>query len=171
MMQALGSGYVRSFNARHDRTGTLWEGRYFSSPVGSDNYLWNCHNYIELNPVRAKIVDHPGKYQWSSFAGNALGRPDPVLTPHPAYSALSSGSAPAHRAYQRMFERAPSDAEILEIRDRLKKERAYGSEEFLDAIEAVSARSPRYRGRGRPKESSTLEINNSDLFIRSRIGA
>jgi len=78
LMQSVGGGYVRSFNARHGRTGTLWDGRYFSSPVGSDAYFWNCHRYIELNPVRAGIVDVPGSYRWSSNSSNAPGGVDPV---------------------------------------------------------------------------------------------
>jgi len=81
LMQSVGGGYVRSFNDRQNRTGTLWDGRFFSSLVGSDHYLWSCYRYIELNPVRAGIVDAPGEFRWSSHGRNAYGRPDPVVTP------------------------------------------------------------------------------------------
>ena len=148
MMQAVGSGYVRSFNCTHGRTGTLWEGRYFSSPVGTDGYLWNCHKYIELNPVRARIVSDAARYRWSSFARNALGRADDVVTPHPAYAALAK--LDQHVAYRKFFEETLCDATAREIRERLRKERAFGSEAFLATIEGVAARSPRCRSRGRP---------------------
>ena len=67
MVQALGRSYVRYFNRRHGRSGTLWEGRYRSCLVQHDLYLLSSMRYIELNPVRAGMVDHPGAYRWSSY--------------------------------------------------------------------------------------------------------
>jgi len=170
LMQAVGSGYVRSFNAKHERTGTLWEGRYFSSLVGSEAYLWNCYRYIELNPVRASIVREPGLYRWSSFGRNAYGHRDEVVRPHPAYSALASGSHDPTETYRQFFAEALAPAVVLEIRERLRKERGYGSEEFLASVEAIASRSPRCRTSGRPRKSED-DLTISDLFIRSRIGA
>lgn len=63
MMQALGRRYVRYFNNRHRRTGTLWDGRYRSCLVDSESYLLQCQRYIELNPVRAAMVTAPGDYR------------------------------------------------------------------------------------------------------------
>lgn len=68
MMQSLGRSCVRGFNTIHQRTGTLWEGRYRASLVDSESYLFTCMRYIELNPVRANIVERPGQYPWSSYA-------------------------------------------------------------------------------------------------------
>ena len=53
LMQSLGRYYVRYFNQIYKRTGTLWEGRYKSTLVDSDNYFLLVSRYIELNPVRA----------------------------------------------------------------------------------------------------------------------
>src|SRR5690606_34065481 len=53
LMQHIGRRYVRYFNTRHHRTGTLWEGRYKAALVKSGNYFLTCMRYIELNPVRA----------------------------------------------------------------------------------------------------------------------
>ncbi len=61
-MQKLGRGYVGQFNARHRRTGTLWEGRYKASLVDSESYVLRCHRYIELNPVRARMTADPTSY-------------------------------------------------------------------------------------------------------------
>ena len=71
LMRELGQRYVQYFNRRHGRTGTLWEGRYRSSVVESAHYVLACHRYIELNPVRAVLVERPGAYEWSSRRGNA----------------------------------------------------------------------------------------------------
>jgi len=71
MMQSLGRRYVRYVNHTYKRTGTLWEGRYKSSLVQSENYLLTCSRYIELNPVRANMVETPAEYRWSSYGHNA----------------------------------------------------------------------------------------------------
>lgn len=65
MMRDLGRRYVPYFNARHERTGTLWEGRFRSCLVQSAHYVLACYRYIELNPVRADMVNHPAAYFWS----------------------------------------------------------------------------------------------------------
>ena len=62
MMHALGRNYVRYINLTLKSTGTLWEERYKSSLVASDDYFFTASRYIDLNPVRAKMVEHPGDY-------------------------------------------------------------------------------------------------------------
>lgn len=66
-MQMLGRYYVQYFNYCYRRTGTLWEGRYKATLIDSEAYLLTCMRYIELNPVRAGMVDHPSQYPWSSY--------------------------------------------------------------------------------------------------------
>ena len=67
LMKRVAGRQTRYRNRLECRTGTLWEGRYKSSPVSSDEYLLACSRYIELNPVRAGIVKAPEDYQWSSY--------------------------------------------------------------------------------------------------------
>ena len=67
-LQAVGRQYVRYFNHSYRRSGTLWEGRYKSSLVQSERYLLECYRYIELNPVRAGMVDDPADYRWSRLS-------------------------------------------------------------------------------------------------------
>ena len=73
-MQSVGRRYVQYFNTTYQRTGTLWEGRYKATLIDSENYLFTCSRYIELNPVRANMVNHPSEYMWSSYRANALGK-------------------------------------------------------------------------------------------------
>ena len=73
MMQSLGRRYVRYFNYKYQRSGTLWEGRYKSCLVQDERYLLEVYRYIELNPVRAEMVTEPGEYRWSSYVVNAGG--------------------------------------------------------------------------------------------------
>lgn len=72
------------FNARHGRTGTLWEGRYKASLVASDHYLLQCLRYIELNPLRAAITDDPARYRLSSCQPYLGLRPGKHLAHHPS---------------------------------------------------------------------------------------
>ncbi len=87
-LQALGRRFVPCINHSYRRTGTLWEGRFKASPVQQEGYLLACYRYIELNPVRAQMVDKPDDYPWSSYRVNALGEHNPLLSPHPLYLAL-----------------------------------------------------------------------------------
>ena len=61
-IQSVGRYYVQYFNYHYERTGTLWEGRYKATLIDSETYLLTCYRYIELNPVRAKMVNHPSEY-------------------------------------------------------------------------------------------------------------
>src|SRR5690606_6226285 len=95
-MRTAGQAHVQAFNWRHGRSGALWQGRYKSCLVDTDRYLLTVIRYIELNPVRAGMVDKPEDYRWSSVHTH-LGRAcDPLLSPHPLYLAL--GHDPGQRA-------------------------------------------------------------------------
>lgn len=72
-------------NRTYYRTGTLFEGRFRLSVIEADRYLFACQRYIELNPVRARMVPDPGDFSWSSYRRDALGAADPVLVPHSIY--------------------------------------------------------------------------------------
>jgi putative transposase len=87
-MKQLGQRYAQYFNKRYGRTGTLWEGRFRSCVVDSAHYLIACYRYVELNPLRARIVPHPGLYPWSSYASNTGARIDSMLSPHAEFVAL-----------------------------------------------------------------------------------
>jgi len=104
MMQALGTNYVRNFNERHGRTGTLWEGRYRSSLIDSERYFLQCSRYVETNPVRAGMVNSPGEYWWSSFRSNADGWPDALVRRHAVYLALGRSASARREAYRALFE-------------------------------------------------------------------
>jgi len=84
----------------------LWEGRFRSCLVGSEQYALACYRYIELNPVRARIVARPREYRWSSYGANAEGRRDEMITPHPAYCGLAEGPARRHLADMLLLSRA-----------------------------------------------------------------
>lgn len=113
LMKHLGQCYVQTINMAHGRTGMLWEGRFKSCLVPTDQYALACYRYIESNPVRAGMVAHPGHYPWSSFMANGMGQEDNLLAPHPAIEALGHDPEARRTAYRRLFE-APLEAACIE---------------------------------------------------------
>ena len=93
LMRSMGSRFVQYWHRRHRRSGALWGGRFASAIVGDDVYLLRCTRYIDMNPVKAKLVEHPAEYAWSSYRALALGEPDDLLSPHPTYQASARRSA------------------------------------------------------------------------------
>ena len=93
-----GRRYVGSFSARYRRTGTLREGSFKAALVDTDRYLLTCYRYIYLNPVRARMVESPGEYRWTSHACNALGAHEARITPHECYLAPGVDAATRQRA-------------------------------------------------------------------------
>jgi putative transposase len=141
MMQALGRRYVRYFNERHGRTGTLWEGRYRSTLIDSERYFLQCSRYIEMNPVRAGLVPSPGDYCWSSFRNNAEGRPDPLVHEHPVYLALGRTVSARRDAYGALFSTPLASSELDAIRRATNQGRSLG----FDDRRARLKRMPRRR--------------------------
>jgi putative transposase len=149
MMQDLGRRYVRYFNKRWGRSGTLWEGRFKSCLVQDGRYLLQCHRYIELNPVRAGMVSAPAEYGWSSYRANALGHESSLRTPHPEYLALGNG-ATRLRHYQALVAEQLGDDATGRIRYVTERGLAFGGPEFVRGMEKDTGRQLRPGKRGRP---------------------
>jgi len=153
MMQALGRRYVRYFNYQNHRTGTLWEGRFKSSLVQSEKYLLQCYRYIELNPVRAGMIDDPSEYIWSSYRCNGLGVESEIWTPHEEYLKLGKTKANRLLAYRELFKTHVASEIIDQIRDSVNKGLALGNDRFKCEIESLYDRRLRPAKMGRPKKS------------------
>jgi putative transposase len=142
-----GQRYVPAFNRRHGRTGTLWEGRFRSCLVESETYLLTLYRYIELNPVRAALVDRPDAYRWSSIHANLGGAADTLVTPHPVFADF----AREPNAYREWLAEGIPDDELQAIRRYIGQERALGSERFQAMVAKTLNRPVVVRARGRPR--------------------
>jgi len=151
-MQAMGRDYVQRLNKHYGRTGTLWEGRYKASLIHDDQYLLACQKYIEMNPVRAGMVSVPSDYPYSSFAHNALGKPDPLINEHRIYRAMADTSTERQTAYQRLFLDATSFDELTTIREATNSCLVLGNDRFQDQVEAITGKSVRHGRSGRPRK-------------------
>ncbi len=161
---ALGRRYVQYMNRTHKRTGTLWDSRYKSSLIDAEAYLLTCQRYIELNPVRAAMVDDPAHYRWSSYRANGLGQADTRLTPHPLYLAIGAGGAARQAAYRRLFRAALDSEAIDDIRLALNQGQPLGSSRFYARIEKLTGERREARPRGRPRKSDAAATGD-DVFL------
>lgn len=140
MMQTLGRYYVRYFNNKYQRTGTLWEGRFKSCVVDAEDYLLICQRYIELNPVRAGMVVEPDQYNWSSYKANGLGKPMKLWSPHFVYQALGATVDERIKAYRALFAGHLDHNTVNRIRVASNKGLALGRAGFKKEIEVLTGR-------------------------------
>jgi putative transposase len=142
---------VQRVNTRYQRSGTLWEGRYKAGLVQTDEYLLACQRYIELNPVRAGMVEAPGDYRYSSYRHHALGVDDPLLTPHAVYLTLHTEPAARRRAYRTLFRDTLSEELLGCLRHYTNACGVIGTERFKEQIAATLGRPVPAGKRGRPR--------------------
>ncbi len=148
---SLGRRYVQYINKAYRRCGTLWDSRYKSSPIQGETYLLLCMRYIELNPVRAAMVEDPAHYRWTSYRANALGQSDDLLTAHPLYVGLGRTPAARRAAYRSPFGRAMDQQTIADLRLALNQNQPLGNERFYARIERATGQRREARPRGRPR--------------------
>jgi putative transposase len=149
LMKRLAGRQTRYVNRRLARSGTLWEGRYKSSPIQTDAYFLACCRYVELNPVRAGMVADPDSYPWSSYCSRPMSSATGLLDEHPTYRAL--GRSPVERLQQyRQFVRAGTpDAELQLIRQSLQRCQLTGDGRFVDTVERLTGRRVEHKAPGR----------------------
>jgi putative transposase len=155
MMQAVGRAYVRYFNLRHQRTGTLWEGRYRSNLIESERYLLACMVYIELNPVRAGMVQQPADFKWSSHR-HCIGQVStPWLTPHALFWGLGNTPFAREAAYVELAlgDLAPSEKE--QLTQGVLSGWALGSSDFVGQLQLSTTRRLLPGKAGRPVKKTS----------------
>ena len=148
-------------NRSYRRTGTLWDSRYKSSSVQAETYLLACQRYIELNPVRAAMVEDPAHYRWTSYRANGLGQPDARLTPHELYRALGRNDKERQTNYRGLFGAQLDRAAIDDIRLALNQSQPLGNARFYAKIEQMTGQRREARPRGRPR----MESNQSEVVL------
>jgi REP-associated tyrosine transposase len=156
LMISLGRRYVQYVNRGYRRTGTLWDSCYESSLVQAETYLLACQRYIELNPVRAAMVEDPAHYRWTSYRANALGQPDARLTRHALYRALGQDDKARQAAYRALFRAQLDLAAIDAIRLALNQSQPLGNERFYARIEKMTGVRREAKPRGRPRVDAGL---------------
>lgn len=167
-LQAIGRRFVPYINHCYGRTGTLWEGRFRASSVQDEGYMLVCYRYIELNPVRAGMVDLPAAYPWSSYRANALGDHSPLVSPHRAYLALGADGSERQAAYRDLFTGHIDPDMLSDVRACLQTGTPLGNDRFRLQIEQALGVKVGYSTRGRPKSPSVVpgqDVDQIDLDL------
>lgn len=157
MMKALGQRYAQYVNRTYRRSGTLWEGRFRSCLTQEEGYLLACMRYIELNPVRACMVAHPGEYRWSSYRTNAQGETNVLVQPHELYLGLGADMAMRQAAYRELFRQELEPGLVDEIRKATNGNYALGDARFADQIAQALGRRVQPGKAGRPRKTPGSE--------------
>lgn len=155
LMKTLAARMTRYRNKLEGRSGTLWESRYKSSIVQSDTYLLACSRYIELNPVRARMVERAEDYRWSSF-DLRVNKPSENnwLDDDPCFYELGPTESIRRERYKLFVEQAIPTDELQLIRAALQRGQLTGTSRFADEIEDITGKRIISRGRGRPAKPS-----------------
>jgi putative transposase len=150
-MQYVGRRYVPYINHKYGRSGSLWEGRYKASLVQEEGYFLKVMKYIELNPVRAIMVDEPNQYRWSSFCHNGGAKAIELLTCHDIYLRLGSSKCERADAYIELFRYDLCAQDMRRIRDCWQTGTPLGNDYFLEQVELQLACKVGQARRGRPR--------------------
>lgn len=155
-MQFIGRRYVPYINHKYGKSGSIWEGRYKASLVQAEAYFLTVMRYIELNPVRAGMVESPSHYRWSSFCHNAGIREIGFIRFHEAYLALGKQGEDRYRAYKALFSRHIDDTAMKKISDAWQTGTPLGSEYFIEKVELQLSKKVGQARRGRPVRIKAL---------------
>jgi len=151
-LQDIGRHYVRWFNRRHGRSGTLWEGRFRCAAVDAERYLLAAMCYVEANPLRAGLVADPATFPWSSYPHHAGTRIDPLITDHAAFWGLGNTPFERQTAYRARFEAGVAGADLEALRRAVLRGHPLGGPQLDAEVAARGLVAPGGRPRGRPRK-------------------
>jgi putative transposase len=149
IMKGINLSYAQYFKGRYRHTGHFWQDRYKSIIVSKDEYLLACGSYVELNPVRAKVVEDPKDYRWSSYNTYAYGRKDELIDEHPIYKQLSKDQTERRKRYREFVRGMLRERKAM--KGDMDKRTIYGSKDFTDEVRDSYGIDEVVRPKGRPK--------------------
>jgi putative transposase len=151
-LRSVHSQYAQRVNRMRGRSGHLWQGRYFSSPLDS-RYFLNAVRYVELNPVRAGLISRAEDYVWSSAPAHCGVRYDLLIEPASNVPLFANVTDWRHWLAEGIA------AECIDtIRKCARRSLPCGSPEFVDQLQRAAGRELLYRRRGRPRRTTSSAI-------------
>ncbi len=146
-LKAVHSQYAKHINERFGWRGHLWQARYYSSPLDS-HYLRTAVRYVELNPVRAGMVEQAEDYPWSSARARIFGEPGEPNSPLALESPFSQ-ALPKLSDWKRYLKLDEPDEEAILKRNHARN-LPCGNLQFVSHLERETGRNLTFRPRGRP---------------------
>ena len=155
LMKRMAGRQTRYVNMLEKRSGSLWEGRYKSSPISANEYLLACCRYVGLNPVRAGMADDPAKYRWSSCPAKvSLKKQVQVwLDFDPFYLSLGRSAAKRAEKYAVWLRETIPESELKLIREATQRGQFTANGKFVREISEKIGHRLELRGPGRPRKS------------------
>jgi putative transposase len=145
--------YAVYFNQKYGFNGRLWQGRFFSAVMCSDDF-WTVVRYVERNPVRAGMVERAAEYRWSSAMAHCRLEEDPIADPLP--------QLPAHiRSWSEWLIDEEDPAQVRNIRSHTRTGQALGHKAFLEQLERMLGRRVAPAMRGRPRRRRSEDATHS----------
>ena len=153
LMKRVAGRQTRHVNTLEGRSGTLWEGRYKSSPIQIETYLLACSRYIELNPVRAKMVKKPEEYRWSSYRVKVGLADQGWIDIDPGYRALGRTQDERAKRYLAWVRDAIPEGEWNQIRAAVQRGQLTGTNRFINEVARRVGQRVECRPQGRPRHA------------------
>ena len=153
-MKGLNLAYATYFRKKYGGAGYLWQGRFKSFVIQDGKYILECGRYIELNPVRAGIVEKAENYPWTSAGVYLKAERNPLVDYNPEYLGLSDKQDARCRIYGEYLLDGIKDRRKL---DRYFKTNVYGSKKFIDTMKLAKGLKPVWSHKGRPKKKRTAK--------------
>lgn len=148
IMQNISQRYTQWFNWRYKKSGHVFQGRYKAVMVDADEYLLELAAYIHLNPVRARMTDLPGAYQWSSHRAYLGKETLSWLETDFVLSQFSPNETLARTKFAAFVEERITDGRRNEFHgERISDNRIFGNDKFVDVV-LTATESPRERKPG-----------------------
>ncbi len=150
LMQSLGRRYVGYFNKKYNRTGTIWEGRYKTSIVESELYLFDVMAYIEKK-------SNDLNYRYSSLSKNLYDNSDKLVTYHELYKKLGFTQEDRMSFYSKIFFAKIEEEKNRFIQSCLEKQTITSSDKFIRNLELLIGMTLGSKKIGRPKNENTQQ--------------
>ena len=154
IMKGINLSYAQHFKNKYKYTGHFWQDRFKSIIVSKDEYLLTCGSYVELNPVRARMVKEPKEYRWSSYGANAYGKKNDLVDGHVIYGTLFSDKN-IRKEYRKFVQDMLRKKEAM--RGEMDRRMIYGGGEFLDRVQKKFKMDAVIKKRGRPRKESRVK--------------
>jgi putative transposase len=152
ILQSLTVAHTWRYHKRHRTSGHVWQGRFKSPVIQDDMHMLVVLRYIEANPLRAKMIEDPADYQWSSYHCHALGQEDALLSPFPEWEELGRTEADRRRRWRAKVRAGQTEDELMTIRSSLRSGRPLGTAEWTEHIAQRLKINLLPRPRGRPRK-------------------
>lgn len=155
LMKGINLSYAQYYKNKHRHIGHFWQDRYKSIIISKDDYLLACGSYVELNPVRARIVEDPKDYRWSSYNVYAYGKKDIIVDEHPIYKGLSKDEGDRRKKYREFVKGMIKEKAAM--KGEMNRRVVYGSEDLVKKVEKEYKVEAVIRLKGRPKKEKDDE--------------